>query len=276
MRATESGDLKRRQRGSLRAEESERSTNDLRGEAKERMLTHAYKHARLMAESESRVEMTAWSLSPVDVVAHRVLEHPESYRRWESEHDRLMRTVSGQARIPHQVAALRSTAFRLVHRRALFEYLRERRLTGVKRHHLFAIFYGCRDYTNAVLAEHGNYVRCSSSYLCTQHLAEHLMHDGAFDEPMRLYEEWYREYFRTYCDVELAATDEERQLLEPLAALRPLLKQRIAEARDAIVAMPHETGREWREVQIRKPNGDTQRLRVIFGDDRGRLPVPGA
>jgi len=230
------------------------------------MLSHAYKHARLMAESESRVEMTAFSLQPVDVVVSRVLEHPDSYRRWESEHDRLMRTVSEQARLPYQVAALRSTAFRLVHRRALFEYLRERHLTGVKRRHLFALFYGCRDYTNAVLAEHGNYVRCSSSYLCTQHLGEQLMHDVAFDEPMQLYENFYLEYFRAYCDVELAASDEERQVLAPLAALRPLLKQRVAEAREAIVAMPHEPGREWREVKIRKPNGDTQRLRVLFGE----------
>jgi hypothetical protein len=240
--------------------------NHLPGESKERMLSHAYNHHRLMAESESRVEMTALSLTPVDVVAHRVLDHPESYRRWESEHDRLMRTVSEQARLPHQVVALRSAAFRLVHRRALFEFLRDRHLTGVKRRHLFALFYGYRDYTNAVLAEHANYVRCSSSYLCTQHLGEQLMHDVAFDEPMQLYENFYLEYFRAYCDVELAESDEEKQALAPLAALRPLLKQRVAEAREAIVAMPHEPGREWREVKIRKPNGDTQRLKVLFGE----------
>jgi len=34
----------------------------------------------------------------------------------------------------------------------------------VRRRRLFAFFCGFRDYTNAVLAEHGNYVRCSSSY----------------------------------------------------------------------------------------------------------------
>ena len=39
------------------------------------------------------------------------------------------------------------------------------------------------------------HVRCSSSYLCT-HLAEHLMRDAAFDEPLQVYEQWYADYFR--------------------------------------------------------------------------------
>jgi hypothetical protein len=229
------------------------------------MLVQAYKHARLMSESESRVEMAAFSHSPEDAVAKRLLERHELYRRWEAEHDRLMRSVSEQLRILGQVTALRTTAFSLVHRRALFEYVRDRQLSGAKRRRLFSLFYGCRDYTNAVLNEHGNYVRCSSSYLCTQHLAEHLMHDAAFSEPFQLYEQWYHEYFANYCDVELAATPDEQDTLAPLAALQPLLKHRLAEARQAIIAMPAAPDREWREVQIRKPNGDTQRMKAIFG-----------
>jgi hypothetical protein len=232
----------------------------------ERMLIHAYNHARLMEESETRVEMAAYMQTPADVVASRVLESRETYRRWEAEHDRLMRAVSDQPRIDAQVTALRSTAFVLVHRRALFEYLRGRHITGVKRHKLLAVFYGCRDYANAVVAEHGNYVRCSGSYVCTHYLGEHLMHDAAFDEPMQLYEQWYSEYFRTYCDFELAETDEEKQTCAPLDALKPLLKYRLAEARQAILAMPQAPEKDWREVEIRKPNGDTQRLKTLFGN----------
>jgi hypothetical protein len=231
------------------------------------MLIHAYKHAILMAESESRVEMTVYSHAPADVVAKRVLERPDIYRRWEAEHDRLLRPVSEQGRMERQVIALRTAAFSLVHRRALFEYIRERQVKGKKRLQLFALFYGNRDYTNALLTEHNNYVRCSSSYVCAQHLAEHLMHDAAFDEPLQLYEQWYREYFNAYCDVELASTEEEKQEVAPLEALRPLLKYRLAEAREAIVAMPQQPDREWRDVQIRKANGDTQRLRTIFGSN---------
>lgn len=229
------------------------------------MLARAYGHARLMQESELRVEMSVHLRSPADVVARQVLERTDTYRRWEAEHARLMRTVSDQARLDNQVTALRATAFTLVHRRALFEYLRNRQLTGWKRRRVFALFYGCRDYANAVLAEHGRYVRCSSSYVCTRYLGEQLLHDQAFDEPMQLYEERYSEYFQAYCDVELARGDEEHQALQPLDALRPLLKYRVAEARTAILSMPQASDEDWREVEIRKPNGDTQRMRTIFG-----------
>jgi len=230
------------------------------------MPVHAYKHSRLMEESEARVEMAACFDSPVDtLVADCILRNPDAYRRWEAEHDRLMRAVSGQARLARQVVALRSTAFGLVHRKAIFEYLRDRQITGTRRHRLIAQFYGIRDYANAVLAEHGNYARCSSSYLCTYHLAERLMQDAAFDEPLRLYEQWYSEYFRTFCDVLLAETEEEKQAIAPMDALRPLLKYQLAEARKAILEMPQMPAEDWREAQIRRPTGDTQKLRVIFG-----------
>jgi hypothetical protein len=91
------------------------------------------------------------------------------------------------------------------------------------------------------------------------------MHDAAFCEPLVLYEEWYAEYFRAYCDSELAATEQEKEASVALDALKPLLKHRLAEARQAILAMPQSPDREWREVEIRKPNGDTQRMRAIFG-----------
>jgi hypothetical protein len=229
------------------------------------MIIHAYRHAQLMQESELRLEMSAHSKSPADLVASRLLHCPHDYRHWAAEHDRLLRPVSGQARLARQVTALRAAAFGLVHRRALFEYLRDAHLTGSKRRKLFGLFYGCRDYANAVLTEHGSYVRCSSSYLCTHHLGEHLMRDAAFNEPLQLYEQFYDEYFRAYCDVELAETEEEKQTVAPLEALKPLLKYRLSEARQAILAMPQVTEKEWREVQIRKPNGDTQKLRSIFG-----------
>ena len=219
-----------------------------------------------MEESETRLSMAAYMQSPADTVASRILERPEAYRRWEAEHNRLMRAISDQAHFDGQIGALRTTVFGLVHRRALFEYLRCRHLSGRKRRHLLSIYYGYRDYTNAMIAEHGNYVRWSSSYLCTHHLGEHLMQDAAFSEPLQLYEEWYMDYFRTYCDVELADTDEERQALIPLSELRPLLKHRLGEARQAILAMPREVEKDWREIEIRKPNGDTQRLKTLFGE----------
>jgi hypothetical protein len=218
-----------------------------------------------MEESEARVEMSVVYDSPADaLVASRILGHPQAYRRWEAEHDRLMRGVSGQTHLDRQVTALRSAALSLVHRRAMFEYLRLCEITGRKRHRFFTVFYGSRDYVNAVLAEHGNYVRCSSSYLCTQYLAEHLMEDYALGEPLQIYEQWYAEYFRAYCDGALAETEEEKQAVAAMEALKPLLKHQLAEARQAILQMPPKPAKDWREVRIRKPTGDTQKVRVLF------------
>src|SRR6202521_651346 len=52
----------------------------------ETMLVHAYKHARLMEESEARVEMAARFDSPADMlVASRLLENPGAIRVWGGE-----------------------------------------------------------------------------------------------------------------------------------------------------------------------------------------------
>jgi len=181
-----------------------------------------------MRESESRIEMAAGSSSPADrLVTLRVLQHPAEFTRWEAHHDQLMRPVSAPRRLSQQIVALRATAIALVHRKALFEYLRARRPAEAKRRRLLALFHRCRNYGHALLAEHGNYVRCSSSYLCTQHLAEHLMRDPALDAPLRLYEEWYRDYFQAYCDLELAETEEEKAACLAQECLQTPLKHRV-------------------------------------------------
>lgn len=228
------------------------------------MLIQGYKHERLMEESESSLAAAARAGPPEDMlVASRILEHPMSYRQWEAEHDRLMRGISTQSRLASQMAALRSAAFALIHRKALFEYIRDQAVTGTRRHRLFGLFYGLRDYSNAVVAEHASFVRCSSSHICTGHLAAQLMRDAAFEEPMQLYAEWYTDYFRVFCDVALAETEEEKLALAPLEALKPLLKYRLKQARDAILELPCVPSTVWREVELRKATGETQKLRRL-------------
>jgi hypothetical protein len=228
------------------------------------MLIQGYKHSRLMEESESCLADAARAGPPEDMlVASRILDHPTAYRVWEAEHDRLLRNVSSQRRLAPQMGALRSAAFALIHRRALFEYVRDRGVTGPKRHRLFSLFYGTRDYTNAVIAEHASFLRCHSSHLCLDHLAAQLMRDTAFEEPMQLYSEWYSDYFRLFCDVELAETEEEKLALSPQEALKPLLKLRLREARDSILALPRVPSTVWREVEIRRATGETQKLRRL-------------
>ncbi|MDB6090506.1 MAG: hypothetical protein JWN85_3290 [Gammaproteobacteria bacterium] len=233
------------------------------------MPIQGYRHSRLMEESQSRLEAAARAgPSEEMLVASRIVEHPTAYRLWEAEHDRLIRTVSAHSRLAPQIGALRSAAFGLIHRKALFEYLREREINGARRHKLFSLFYGSRDYANAVLAEHASFIRCSSSYLCADHLAEQLMRDAAFDEPLQLYQEWYAEYFRVFCDVELADTPDEKLALAPLDALKPLLKYRLKQARDSILALPQVPSTVWREVEIRRATGETQKLRRLSLEQR--------
>ncbi|MFZ0499166.1 MAG: hypothetical protein WAU49_14385 [Steroidobacteraceae bacterium] len=219
-----------------------------------------------MEESERCVEATARSGRPEEQsLAHRILDHPVAYQRWLSDHDRLIRSVSEQAKLERQVYALRRSTFSLIHRKALFGYLRDQHVVGARRQHLFALFYGPRDYAGSVVAEHGNYLRSNSSYLCTRFLADELMHDGAMQAPLQLYEEWYAEYFRMFCDNALAETLEEKEAANVIVALQPLLKYRLTEARQAILELPRETSDAWREWELRQPTGDTVKLRVTPG-----------
>jgi hypothetical protein len=227
------------------------------------MFGWVYKHERFMEESERCVEATVRCGRPEDQsLVGRILEHPIAYQRWLSEHDRLIRGVSEQGKLERQLLALRRSTFSLVHRKALFGYLRDQHVVGVRRQHLFALFYGCRDYAGSVVAEHGNYLRSNSSYLCTRFIANELMHDGAMQAPLQLYEEWYGEYFKIFCDTALAESPEDKENATALLALQPLLKYRLNETRQAILGLPRQAADAWREWELRQPTGDTVKLRV--------------
>jgi hypothetical protein len=159
--------------------------------------------------------------------------------------------------------ALRAATFALIHRKALFEYLRDERVVGHRRRMLFALFYSGCDYERSVVNEHGNFLRCSSSYLCSHSLAERLMRDAAFQGAISLYEEWYREYFRIFCDTALAETEEERCAAANLEPIKPLLKYQLEQARRGIIALPTPSAQGWREVKIRTPTGNTTRLPAL-------------
>src|SRR5215469_8064329 len=228
------------------------------------MFGWVYKHQRLMEESERCVEAIARSGRPEDqTLASRILEHPAVHQRWISEHDRLIRGVSEQAKLERQMYALRRSTFSLIHRKALFGYLRDDHVVGTRRQHLFSLFYGPRDYAGSVIAEHGNYLRSNPSYLCTRFLADELMHDGAMQGPLQLYEEWYAEYFKIFCDSALAETPDEKEAVTALSALQPLLKHRLIEARQAILELPRQAGKAWRDWELRQPTGDTAKLRCL-------------
>ena len=217
-------------------------------------------HAKLMEESESRIETMAREGSPAQaLVARRVLEDTRLYRHWESEHERLMRQVASEGRSGRQSYALRNACFGLIHRKAMFEYLRVQRVTGRDRHAVFELIYGGQDYARAVITEHNNYVRSLSSLVCSHHLGLSLLDDRAFGDPMSRYEARYADYFRAFCNSALASNRYKNE--DTISTLLPYLKRQLGVLRRAIVAMPRESDiGSLHQLDIRTTAANSQRM----------------
>ncbi len=191
---------------------------------------------RLMRASHAHVEATARDESQENqILAMRLIQHPGTYSEWENRHSQLMQRVCEPTRLRAQMVRMRETTLGLVHRRAVFEYLRDRRITGAKRHHYIALYYGARDYASAVIAEHGHYMRSWISGSCSRYIGAEILHDPAFDAPLAAYEQWYTEYFRMFCDLQLATAETLSTGCEK--ALLPLLKERATVARERLLRL---------------------------------------
>ena len=226
------------------------------------MRTHqGLTRAFLMDESEARIAGLAREGSTVQaLIARRMIEEPHLYRHWEMEHERLMRSVA-ETRAHHQVAALRSTCFGLIHRKAMFEYLRVQKVTGRDRHAVFELIYGDQDYARAVVSEHNNYVRSLSSLVCSHHLGLALLDDRAFGDPMSRYEARYADYFRAFCNSALTSNPYNND--DTVSTLLPYLKRQLGILRRAILAMPRESdidGFHKLEIRTPAPAANSQRM----------------
>jgi hypothetical protein len=214
-------------------------------------------HEFLMRESTDRVQEALYSGNPNEqLVASRLLESPAAFRIWESEHSGLMREVATGFRRT-QAALLKKAAFRLIHRKALFEYLRDERVRGSARLRLVATFHPTQDYTRSVITEHGLYLRKACSFLCTNHVGGKVVRDPGFLYPMRRYQAIYAEYFKIFCNTYSSANSADT---EAQGELLPLLKYRLEEWRIAI--MNPQPQMEWpmREAKLCELTGDTVRL----------------
>lgn len=232
------------------------------------MHRSAISHSRLMRESTDRIESALRSDDDREqLVAHRILENTKTWQLWENEHSGLMRQVADYGVLRTQTAALKRTALRLIHGKALFEYLRRREVRGVERTRLLGYFYPTRGYQYAIIAEHGGYVRKACSYLCASHVGTGVVHDPVFLDPMQHYENLYTEYFELYCSTlfpkEGLDSASERSLL-------PLLKHQLHEWRWIILNPRQSVVRVNHEREIRLVTGDTQRLpRLKIGPPGG-------
>lgn len=212
-----------------------------------------------MRESEQCIETAARHGAPLEqLVAGRILESPTIWTRWENEHATLMRTVGGQRRPANQVTALKAACFSLIHRKALFEHLRDQQVRGQSRRQILQYFHRTCGYTHAAITEHEIYLRSACSYLCSGQVGGDVIQDGVFQYPMRRYEALYREYFRLFCEGFLIEETEQSSS----RALLPYLRFQLAEQRQAVLAMPRMTPAMIREAELRAPTGDTVQLRV--------------
>jgi hypothetical protein len=222
-----------------------------------------------MRESTDRIESALRSDDDGErQVAYRLAENSTTWQRWESEHSSLMHQVADSRVVWTQTVTLRQTALRLIHGKALFDYLRRREVRGSERARLLNHFYPARGYQYALIAEHGSYVRKACSYLCATHVGTDLVHDPAFLDPMQHYESLYAEYFDLYCAT-LFPSDEIQAACEK--SLLPLLKHQLNEWRWIVLNPRDGLPRVTRERELRRATGDTQRLprlKLRLKDDR--------
>jgi hypothetical protein len=232
-----------------------------RNEGKSQVQSSAFSHARLMRESTDRVARALRSHDAKEhVVAQRVLATPGSWNAWELEHSSLMRQVADFVVMRNQAVALRHASLRLIHGKALFEYLKKHSVRGDARAKILAHFHRTLDYEHAVVAEHTVYMRKACSYLCASHLGSDLVHDPAFLDPMQHYETLFTEYFELYCSTLITTAAAQ---LESKPALLPLLKQQLSEWRWVILNPKQSLPYLQRESELRRPAGDTQKLRLL-------------
>ena len=217
--------------------------------------------ARLMEYSERHLTLTARSGAPAEAqLATRLLENVVLYRSWEHSHGRLMLAV---ARAPRQTAPveLRKVAFLTLHRKAPFEYLRDRHVTGVARRQIIQALFGeSQSYGRQLVREHEAYVSSACSLLCTDSLCNAVLGDEHFCEALSKYEEAYAEYYRVYCDSLLA---EQAGEMAPMSALLPYLRYQLKIIRDHMLAGANQHTVLKDLEALYAASGDTQKLPVL-------------
>jgi len=202
-------------------------------------------HDRLMEESQRGLSDAALSGEPdAERIATRVLDDSRLYRRWENEHATLMRRIAIERLPAIQKAELLTISLSLIHRKALFEYLRDEHLRGARRQHIMSHFLSHRDYAGAVVAEHHRYVHSAASYLCSNHVGSKVMFDALFGDPLAEYEDLYASYFRTHCELTLAGDRD--MVAESMLPVLLDLKAQVGEFRQALIALTRSQSGIWR------------------------------
>jgi hypothetical protein len=156
---------------------------------------------------------------------------------------------------------LRKVAFLTLHRKAPFEYLRDRHVTGMARRHLITALFGAQQaYGKALVREHEAYLSSACSLMCADSLCGSVLGDESFCEALEKYESAYAEYYKAYCDSLLA---EQAGEVAPMSALLPYLRYQLKILRDHMLAGAHQHT-IYKDLQkLYRASGDTQKLPVL-------------
>ncbi len=163
-------------------------------------------HRKLMDESEYALHSATGAPDPrVSRIATTILDDDRMYRRWETTHANLLLPIAEHRKNLPQLMELRNAEVQLVHRQALFRYLRRSGISGPRRQRLFRTLHQTRDFDDAVIAEHRNYMMAVSSHVSADHLID-VMKDVSSKRLLRLYENSYDRYFEMRCFVATAGS----------------------------------------------------------------------
>jgi hypothetical protein len=194
-------------------------------------------------------------------LATRLIENVTLYSNWEQSHTRMMRDVAAIPKLPGQLLELRKVSFSTLHRKAPFEYLRERHVKGPARRLLIQRLFGTQHYGRTLVREHAAYISSACSYLCADSLCGEMLGDQAFSEALADYEMAYAEYYRAYCDSLLADSDTDEAA--PLQALLPYLRYQLKVIRDHLLAGAPQKSDFTALKSLFAKSGDTQKLPVL-------------
>lgn len=157
------------------------------------------RHRRLMDESEHALHAAVDSENEYDArIAKHVTGDRKIYQVWETSHAQSVLPVAEQSKGAFQILELRELETKLVHQRALIEHIRGNRIRDEERKRVFGLFYGPRDFQNAVLAEHRQYTLAMSSRVSADHLIG-IMHDPKSLRLLKQYEAVFKRYFAMSC-----------------------------------------------------------------------------
>ncbi|MEM8983086.1 MAG: hypothetical protein AAGC71_08675 [Pseudomonadota bacterium] len=226
-------------------------------EASEEALTSA-------AVTGTRIESHA-------IAAERLLEDTRSFQAWESQHARLMQSVADRSTVSGQLFTLREQALHQIHRKALFEVMRDGDWSQAERLYFFQMLYDRRaDPYAAILNEHRAFVQAASSHCCLIAIGDRFMHDAVFDSWLADYAEDYHRYIRYHV---LSVLEQGGLRSDPSGELRFNEKAKLQEARQHILKIPRVPKLSRSGQPLRVATGDTQRLPRLSLSRTGKIAL---